>query len=97
MLTAGITTTVLVAIVGGAWKWIVDDGPARLVAGLVAALSKDSARRRDARLVLEVTKHQRGPEPGAERASRLPVLKLRGSKRGQHARPVPVEGEAAAA
>jgi hypothetical protein len=61
VLTAGITTTVLAAMVAGAWKWMIDDGPARLVAGLVAALSKDPGRRKDARLILEVTKHQRGP------------------------------------
>ncbi|MFI6959633.1 hypothetical protein ACIBJI_39980 [Nocardia sp. NPDC050408] len=48
---------------GGAWKWIIDDGPARLVAGLVAVTGVQA-----------------------------PWIEA-----GQRARPVPVEGEAAAA
>ncbi|MGV9336950.1 hypothetical protein [Nocardia sp. NPDC003726] len=85
------------AIVGGAWKWIIDDGPARLAAGFGAVFYKDPTRRRDARLVLEATKHQRGPEPGVEGASRLQLLMPRVSKRTRRARPEPVDSAAAAA
>lgn len=95
MLMAGFTSAVLLAIVAGAWKWMTDDGPARLAAGLVAVLSKDAARRKDARLVLEVTKHQRGPEPGSDRSSNLPVHRLSRSIRRR--RTMPAESEAAVA
>ncbi|MFJ2834628.1 hypothetical protein ACIO52_04630 [Nocardia sp. NPDC087230] len=92
MLIGITTTTVLVAFIGGVWKWIIDEGPARLV----AVLAKDPARREAARMVLEATKHQFGPEPGMGVASPL-RLSRRGAVRGRRPRPPAVNSAAAAA
>ena len=94
MLTAAVVTTVLGALVRYGWKWISEDGPVRLTAGLAAVLHKDPVRRRDARRVLELTEHTRGPVLGADRRRSL-ARAPRGQKRARRG-PGPAESAGAA-